>query len=386
VSVISELVRRRSDPYAGANLENTRRFGALLWAIALAVVVGMLPLFPPDRALGAAAGWGITLPVLVAISASVAYLARRPQLITFWVHLVAGYTCVVLLAVLQWLAGGWHAPYHELLLALALGNALTHPPRRFAPLMLAIWLSALAPLLYAGNHDAFASVLVQLLLWTGMSGFCLVLMDGIRTHRVGLTERGEAAERMARVDALTGLENRRAFDEAFARALTRGRRNGQPLTLVLADLDGFKQVNDLHGHLVGDAVLTAVAAALRLHARATDRAFRWAGDEFALLLEDTDPATAAQVCSRLREAIARAVSTPDDAPVTITIGWARDDGRMSPEQLAATADEAMLARKRSGRGVGQVAADHGDDQAAVQPVAALVRVQVDARDERRAGA
>jgi len=188
-----------------------------------------------------------------------------------------------------------------------------------------------------------------------------VLMDGIRAHRIGLTERGEAAERMARVDALTGLENRRAFDEAFSRALARGRRTGQPLTLVLADLDGFKQVNDLHGHLAGDAVLTGVASALRLHARATDRAFRWAGDEFALLLEDTDPATAAQVCSRLREAIARAVTTPDDAPVTITVGWARDDGRMSAEQLAVAADEAMLARKRSSRGVGQVPAHHGND-------------------------
>jgi diguanylate cyclase (GGDEF)-like protein len=97
-------------------------------------------------------------------------------------------------------------------------------------------------------------------------------------------------------------------------------------------------------------VLTAVAAALRLHARGTDRAFRWAGDEFALLLEDTDPQTAAQVCSRLRESIARAVSTPAGAPVTITLGWARDDGRMSPAQLAAAADEAMLARKRERSG------------------------------------
>jgi diguanylate cyclase (GGDEF)-like protein len=194
-----------------------------------------------------------------------------------------------------------------------------------------------------------------------MSGFCLVLMLGIRAHREGLTAKGEAAERMARIDALTGLENRRAFDEAFPRALARGRRSGLPLTLVLADLDGFKQVNDCHGHLAGDAVLTAVAATLRLHARATDRAFRWAGDEFALLLEDTDPQTAAQVCSRLSEAIARGVCTPDNTPVTITLGWEHDNGRMSPAQLAAAADDAMLARKRSGRGVGQVAAHHSDD-------------------------
>jgi len=349
-TVLRELARRRPDPYAGANLENTRRFGAVLWGVSLAVVAGMLPIFAPDKALGAAAGWAITLPVLVALAVCTVYLARRPSLITFSVHLVAAYTCIVLLAVLQWLAGGWNAPYHELLLALALGNALTHPPRRFAPLMLAIWLSALAPLVYEGDHNQLASVLIELLLWTGMSGFCLVLMVGIRAHREGLTAKGEAAERMARIDALTGLENRRAFDEAFARALARGRRSGQPLTLVLADLDGFKQVNDFHGHLAGDAVLTAVAAALRLHARGTDRAFRWAGDEFALLLEDTDPQTAAQVCSRLRESIARAVSTPAGAPVTITLGWARDDGRMSPAQLAAAADEAMLARKRERSG------------------------------------
>jgi diguanylate cyclase (GGDEF)-like protein len=363
-TVLKELARRRPDPYAGANLENTRRFGGVLWGVSLLVVAALLPIFPPDHAIGAA-GWAITVPVLLALGGAVVYLTRRPALITFSVHLIAAYVCVFLLAVLQWLAGGWHAPYHELLLALALGNALTHPPRRFAPLMVAIWLSALAPLAYGGDHSALASVLVSLLLWTGMSCFCLVLMIGIRAHRAGLTAKGEAAERMARIDALTGLENRRAFDEAFSRALARGRRAGQPLTLVLADLDGFKQVNDRHGHLAGDAVLTAVGAALRLHARATDRAFRWAGDEFAVLLEDTDEQTAAQVCSRLREAIGRAVTSPDGAPVTITLGWARDDGVGTLEGLAAAADDAMLERKRSGRRVGQVAADDRDDQPAL---------------------
>jgi diguanylate cyclase (GGDEF)-like protein len=343
-TVLRELARRRPDPYAGANLENTRRFGGALWVVALVVVAVLLPIFPPDQAVGAA-GWALTLPILAGLAAGVCYIVRRPTRITFSLHLIAAYTCVFLLAVLQWLAGGWHAPYHELLLALALGNALTHPPRRFAPLMVAIWISALAPLAYAGDQSALASVLVSLLLWTGMSCFCLVLMLGIRAHRIGLTAKGEAAERMARVDALTGLENRRAFDEAFPRALARGRVTDQPLTLVLADLDDFKSVNDRYGHLAGDAVLTAVGAALRLHARATDRAFRWAGDEFAVLLEDTDEQTAAQVCSRLREAIGRAVTTPRGEPVTITIGWARDDGAGTLEDLAGAADRAMLARK-----------------------------------------
>jgi diguanylate cyclase (GGDEF)-like protein len=375
----------RPQAYEGANLEYTRRFGAALWGISLVVVAALLPIFPPDVAIGAT-GWAITVPVLTVLASGVWYLARRPRLITFSVHLVAAYVAVFLLAVLQWLAGGWHAPYHELLLALALGNALTHPPRRFAPLMVAIWISALAPLVYAGDHGALAAVLVSLLLWTGMSCFCLVLMLGIRAHRIGLTAKGEAAERMARIDALTGLENRRAFDEAFARALAAGRATGEPLTLVLADLDDFKAINDRYGHLAGDAVLTAVAAALRLHARASDRAFRWAGDEFAVLLEDTDEATAAQVCSRLREAIARGVATPGGEPVMVTLGWARDDGSRTLEELATAADRAMLARKRSGGGVGQVPADDGDDQPAVEPVPALVRMQVDAGDECGAGA
>jgi diguanylate cyclase (GGDEF)-like protein len=343
--LLKDLARRQPDPYAGANVENTRRFGAAIWGVSLLVVAVLLPIFPPVEAIGVV-GWAITMPFLVGLAGAIWYLARRPTLITFSVHLVAAYTCVVLLALLQWMAGGWSAPYHELLLALALGNALTHPARRFAPLMAAIWLSALAPLTYAGDHGALASVLVSLLLWTGMSCFCLVLMHSIRAHRTGLTEKGEAAERMARIDALTGLENRRAFDEAFPRALARGRRTGHPLTLVMADLDGFKQVNDLHGHVAGDAVLTAVAAALRLHARGTDRAFRWAGDEFAMLLEESDEQTAEQVCSRLREAIGRAVTTPGGAPVTITLGWARDDGRGTLDSLTRAADDAMLERKR----------------------------------------
>jgi diguanylate cyclase (GGDEF)-like protein len=323
-----------------------RRYGAVVWAISLLVVAALLPLFPPDKVIGNT-GWVLTIPLFLALAGGVLYLARHPALISISVHLVAGYAAVVLLAALQWMAGGWSSPYQELLVAIALGNALTHPPRRFAPLMAAIWLAALAPLSYAGDHGALASVIVALLLWTAMSCFCLVLMSGVRAQRAGLTAKGEAAERMARIDPLTGLENRRAFDEAFARALARGREDGRPLTLVLADLDGFKQVNDRHGHLAGDAVLTAVAAALRLHARDTDRAFRWAGDEFALLLEDTDEPTAAQVCSRVREAVGRAVTTPDGAPVTITLGWARDDGQQTLEELAAAADSAMLARKRT---------------------------------------
>ena len=392
--MLKDLARRQPDPYAGVNLENTRRFGAVIWGVSVLVVAVLLPIFPPVEAIGDA-GWAITLPFLVALVAGVTYLARRPTLITFAVHLVAGYTCVVLLAVLQWLAGGWSTPYHELLLALALGNALTHPARRFAPLMAAIWLSALAPLTYAGDHGALASVLVSLLLWTGMSCFCLVLMHNIRAHRTGLTEKGEAAERMARIDALTGLENRRAFDEAFPRALARGRRTGNPLTLVMADLDGFKQVNDVHGHLVGDAVLTAVAAALRLHARGSDRAFRWAGDELRCCSRTVTIRwrhRSARACARRSRGPSRRPTAPPSRSRSAgraTTGTARSRVWSPPQTTRCSSASASASRPPPDRQVvvsGRCRPTTATVMPRARPSPPSCDVQVDPGDERRARA
>jgi diguanylate cyclase (GGDEF)-like protein len=115
----------------------------------------------------------------------------------------------------------------------------------------------------------------------------------------------EALERLAVSDPLTGLGNRAAFNRDFQRELAAAKRFETPLSLVLVDLDGFKQVNDRFGHPYGDEVLKAVALSLRASVREIDRLYRWGGDEFALILPQTDASGAAAAVARYAAAIAK---------------------------------------------------------------------------------
>jgi diguanylate cyclase (GGDEF)-like protein len=153
--------------------------------------------------------------------------------------------------------------------------------------------------------------------------------------------------RLAVTDGLTGIPNHRAFrrrlDQAVAEA-ARGRR----LALLFADIDHFKALNDRFGHLTGDRVLRAVAAALTEGARRSDVVARYGGEEFAVICADLAAAAAADLAERLRARVA-ALRGPAH-PVTISIGVATWDDRMRlPERLIAAADRALYEAKRRGR-------------------------------------
>ena len=150
------------------------------------------------------------------------------------------------------------------------------------------------------------------------------------------------------MDELTELPNRRAFTEALDAALASPRDAGRPVSLVVADLDAFKQVNDTFGHQAGDACLAAVAEALRSVLREGDACFRWGGDEFALVLEGTDLPKAEGVCRRVAEAVAER-QAPDGAPLRITCAAAQLAPGMTADELISAADGEMLARKRVSR-------------------------------------
>ena len=153
----------------------------------------------------------------------------------------------------------------------------------------------------------------------------------------------------ARTDPLTGLLNRRGFEETFKTELERARRNGRPLTVVAGDLDGFKLVNDQHGHHAGDEALQALAADLLKWKRRIDVAARLGGEEFALLLPDTDERGAFLVAERLRRAVQRTFSE-QPLPVTISFGVATwPDHGQETETLLRAADEALYAAKDLGR-------------------------------------
>jgi diguanylate cyclase (GGDEF)-like protein len=167
-----------------------------------------------------------------------------------------------------------------------------------------------------------------------------------------LAVQAEAFERQAREDALTGLPNRRAFDEALARDFARSQRSHHPLCLVVLDIDHFKEVNDRHSHSVGDVVLVEVARLLASACRDSDMPARTGGEEFALLLNDTRLDEAAQVCARLRGLFH---DHPDWAgipglTVTFSAGLVElDAADRTPMLLYQRADRALYRAKSEGR-------------------------------------
>ena len=161
---------------------------------------------------------------------------------------------------------------------------------------------------------------------------------------------------MSLVDGLTGVGNRRRFDEALAREWARALRDGLPLSLLMADIDFFKRYNDSHGHLAGDTCLQQVAQAIRDAAnRASDVVARYGGEEFAVILPGSDAAAATEIGERIRARVA-ALALPDGgsavaAFVTISVGVATARPREAAHEadLIGSADAALYRAKRSGR-------------------------------------
>jgi diguanylate cyclase (GGDEF)-like protein len=175
-----------------------------------------------------------------------------------------------------------------------------------------------------------------------LAAHAVVAFDNARLH--GLVER------QALVDGLTGLANRRATADALHAEAARAERLETPLSVVLADLDGFKEVNDLHGHAVGDAVLRVFADVLRETLRESDVAGRWGGEEFLLLLPGADEEGAAQLADRVRVALAaRDIPGVAGLRVTASFGVAEYAGETNTEQLVAAADGALYTAKRTGK-------------------------------------
>lgn len=160
----------------------------------------------------------------------------------------------------------------------------------------------------------------------------------------------------AATDPLTGVYNRRLFDEYCDKELNRAKRYGHQLAIVILDLHKLKEVNDRHGHLQGDRVLQLAAATLRSTIRASDFAFRIGGDEFALLLPQTDPEQAVTLCRRIRTQYENEVRTLKiDIAVTLDFGVAvhPQDGELKGALLS-VADERLYQLKHAGRAPSRV--------------------------------
>jgi two-component system, cell cycle response regulator len=172
-------------------------------------------------------------------------------------------------------------------------------------------------------------------------------------YAMKLTATLEALRSFATHDQLTGLLNRREFDRILVEETERARRFQRPLALAIADIDLFKQVNDTHGHLLGDFVLHEVARRLQAQVRSVDRVMRYGGEEFALLLMETSRSRAAEEARGLCAAMEREpvlIGAGEPLPIRISVGVAvMPDDAATADALVGAADQALYAAKERGR-------------------------------------
>lgn len=185
---------------------------------------------------------------------------------------------------------------------------------------------------------------------------CKPLPDGGRLLTYGnvseLAHQAEALERLASVDGMTGLNNRRHFLVLAESEWSRFRRYGRPLALLMIDIDLFKSINDAYGHDIGDDVIKSVAAVLQNNKRTSDVAGRLGGEEFALILPEATLDRALAAAERLRQLVADCVINVEGCrlSVTISIGASAGDADMSSvDELLKQADVALYEAKRAGR-------------------------------------
>jgi diguanylate cyclase (GGDEF)-like protein len=212
--------------------------------------------------------------------------------------------------------------------------------------LVAIAVGVLAPLLL-GDFSSGQTLVLALI-----ESLCLVAVAvGVLLLSLRLRASHDALWALARRDELTGVGNYRALQERLAEEIARHGRRSREFTLILLDLDGFKQVNERFGHLRGDALLAAIGATLSETVRAEDSVFRQGGDEFAVIVPEAGGEEAEEVAARLRERIReRGAENLEQAPVSATTGLAvfPVDGT-DAEALLGVADRDLFASKPGGR-------------------------------------
>jgi diguanylate cyclase (GGDEF)-like protein len=205
---------------------------------------------------------------------------------------------------------------------------------------------ALLTAYYPGDFKV--SLMLALLSISGMS----YLLEYSRATAIRQRDAAiDDLDRVAHTDTLTGLPNRRAMDEHLHLEFERYHRHRRSFCIAIADLDFFKRVNDEHGHDVGDDVLRQCATTMRTHVRDVDVVGRWGGEEFLIVMPDTDLTAATAALDRCREAVARKVFLCRDATirVTVSIGVVRARPDHTLDRLLVEADDRLFEAKDRGR-------------------------------------
>jgi diguanylate cyclase (GGDEF)-like protein len=343
VRALRQLLAKPRDPYLGVDQDLARNMAAVFWAIGSVLTLALWPLSPPDEAIGGS-GWAVG-GVVVSLGLMAAYSIRaRPSWWSYKRMLTAAYMGLAGISVMQWLAGGNGAPYVTLLLIPVLFVSAIYPPRVVLVFLAAVGVSLALPLAYDGvSAKGVAGAIAPFVLWIALSGAILVLMKTIRTQRMTMARGHEEAREEARLDELTGIGNRRAFEEALIEEMSRADRMGTQLSMAMGDIEDFKRINDEFGHLEGDKCLRRVAVAIVGELRSPDGVFRWGGDEFVLLAPGTSKEGAEVLTERLQAKVSAACRRPDGEAIWIDFGTAELRPDMTATELTEAADLALMA-------------------------------------------
>ncbi|WP_272477674.1 GGDEF domain-containing protein [Baekduia alba] len=341
-------LREAPDHYELLDARLVGRLAGFLFCCAGAIAALLLALDPPTGAVGGA-GWplaGATVALAFAFGGAMVVNRRAfPPVVLFGIALSGP----SMLGLLQWLSGR-ESSYVQLLILSVVWCATVLPARRLAAAVAAGTVVVFLPMAtgdWAG--EMLPERIATLGIMWSLAVVCFVHANRMRDVRRSLRAEAAEADELARVDALTGLGNRRALDEELVSRVALATRTGTPLCALVGDLDGFKQINDRFGHGVGDEILTSVAWTMKDVVRAPDSCFRWGGDEFVVLLSDVGLAAAEEVADRITTTIASRCSTPDATPVSLTLGTAEHLPGQPPSRLLAIADAALLAAKPGSR-------------------------------------
>ena len=349
--------------YRGADMDVVRRVTAFAAFLSALVITALAPLATPDKPLGAPAGWSI-LCVLVG---GLVLLGLRLERTTDFkpdVALALHYAGLASVAAVVWLSDGRESPYTSLFLIWMVLAGASHPPRRTLGIIAATVIFAVLPFFYDDWSSVFAGdMALRLVIWSALTLMACVWTTRVRMQRADLMQEEEQAKRQARLDPLTGLGNRRAFDERLDRAIDHARLQGEPLSVIVSDLDDFKEINDSYGHLNGDELLRTAAAAMRAAVRDHDACYRWGGDEFAVLLPGVEQDTAERVAERVSASIVASCIRPGGDPQTLAWGTAELAPHMQASDLLASADLALMTRKHQRQRGGRFRAEMPESEA-----------------------
>ena len=248
-------------------------------------------------------------------------------------------------------------------LALVSSSLGTHDPLRVCSQLRTLEQTRLMPLILVAEQTEREKIVRGLDL--GVNDFILrpverhELAARVKTqikrqrYAVELRESVSSTMQLAVVDELTGLYNRRYFDRHLSLMFTKAQQQGRHMAVMMLDLDHFKQVNDTHGHGAGDDVLREFALRLQRNIRGVDLACRYGGEEFVVLMPDTDIAISGAVAERVRAAVADRsfeIETGGELRMTVSAGIAAiENADMNPEALLRRADVALYKSKNDGR-------------------------------------